>query len=341
MGARADLVGILERAYNLDEPDDRWLRGICEAADPHFNHGRGVYAYCFDSRRAEEFSVWGFVSLDHTPVVPTQVVEWHRALGAEGVRFLYWRSGTFGTISERLRADAAHRMMQRFCTRAGVFDQLVLRTIQPDRSGVALCGPLPRIDARARGEERRWSRIAAHVAAGFRLRRALGEDAATTEGAEAILHPDGRCEHAEGVARDRRAREALREAAKRVDAARGRMRRDDPDLAIEVWRGLVRGRWSLVDHFESDGRRYILARPNPAAAPDPRALSRQERRIASYVSLGMSNKEIAYSMGLTESTVASHVASAARKLGVQSRVRLAHLVQALGADECDRDDTTS
>ena len=67
-----------------------------------------------------------------------------------------------------------------------------------------------------------------------------------TRQGDAILTPAGKVEHAEEGAKAREARDALRRGALAVDRARGRMRRESSDEAIEVWRGLVAGRWSLV-----------------------------------------------------------------------------------------------
>jgi hypothetical protein len=44
-----------------------------------------------------------------------------------------------------------------------------------------------------------------------------------------------------------------------MDLARGRMSKRNPERALQLWRALVDGRWSLVDSFETDGRRYVVA----------------------------------------------------------------------------------
>jgi DNA-binding CsgD family transcriptional regulator len=96
--------------------------------------------------------------------------------------------------------------------------------------------------------------------------------------------------------------------------------------------GLVAGRWSLVDHFERSGRRYLVARRNDPSVRDPRALNLRERQVVWYASLGHSNKLIGYQLGLSFSTVATHLANATRKRGVASRVELIALVRSvLGA----------
>jgi DNA-binding NarL/FixJ family response regulator len=132
--------------------------------------------------------------------------------------------------------------------------------------------------------------------------------------AEAILSSSGRIEHAIGIAKSGHSQAALREALQRIDGAR-RARRSDQGAAVDLWQGLVAGRWSLVEHFEKDGRHYFLAHRNDPLLTRARALTARQRQIWSYAAMGRSNKLIAYSLGLSPSTVAAHLSEAQRKLG--------------------------
>ena len=70
---------------------------------------------------------------------------------------------------------------------------------------------------------------------------------------------------------------------------------------------------------EAVGAGYVcLPRELRAAVAIP-ALSRREKQILGLVVLGLSNKEIAATLYVTESTVKSHLSSAFAKLGVSSR----------------------
>ena len=68
----------------------------------------------------------------------------------------------------------------------------------------------------------------------------------------------------------------LRDAAVVVDHARGKLRKTDPEQALETWKALVQGRWSMVDWFDSDDRHYVLAIPNSPYVSDPRGLTERE-----------------------------------------------------------------
>jgi len=175
-----------------------------------------------------------------------------------------------------------------------------------------------------------FPRIASHLAAAQRLRRRLGL-ANSAESAEAVLSPDGhRVEHAIGTATSHIAQDALRAAAVRIDRARGKIRTSDPERALDGWKALVAARWTLLDHFESDGRRYILARENePVPAGAAAELSARERQVLANAALGRSNKEIAYALGLAPSTVRVLLTRAARKLGASSRAELLQRFEAL------------
>lgn len=151
-------------------------------------------------------------------------------------------------------------------------------------------------------------------------------------GAEVVIDPSGfRVTEAQGHAKSRKALESLREAALRIDRARGRMRESDPEKALELWTALVRGRWSTVDWFDSDGRRFVLGLPNAPNVSDPRGLSEREVQVVAYVVSGQTNKLIGYQLGLSKGRVSTVLGSAMRKLGVQTRAQLIKKLRDFGA----------
>jgi DNA-binding CsgD family transcriptional regulator len=169
----------------------------------------------------------------------------------------------------------------------------------------------------------RWTRIGVHLATGERLRRTLE---AQPSPAEAILTPSGRVEHAVGDAKASAALQSLRTRTLAVDRARGRQRRADPDAALEAWRGLVAGRWSLVDRFESDGRRYVVAHRNEPVPARLLALTLRERQVVAHRVAGHSSKVAAYALGVSPAAVSGALRSAMLKLGVRSVPQLLHRI---------------
>jgi DNA-binding CsgD family transcriptional regulator len=102
-----------------------------------------------------------------------------------------------------------------------------------------------------------------------------------------------------------------------------------PDAATEAWRALASGRWSPVDQFDHEGRRYVVARTRPPAPGGGQtALHEREEQVLALAAAGNSNKAIAYLLGVSISTVAARLGRAADALGVKGRV---HLVRAYRA----------
>ena len=62
-------------------------------------------------------------------------------------------------------------------------------------------------------------------------------------------------------------------------------------------------------------------------------LTRRQREIALLVARGLSNRQIASELTISENTVANHVASIARKLNAPSRSRIAVWVTEWGLRE--------
>jgi DNA-binding CsgD family transcriptional regulator len=119
------------------------------------------------------------------------------------------------------------------------------------------------------------------------------------------------------------ARELLRDAVRQVESARNAKGRRNPDEALEAWEALIRGRWSLIDRFDSDQRRFVVAVRNDPRFLDPRVLSMRERQVAGYAGLGRSAKEISYLLGAPAASVENSLRRAQAKLGLRSRVELA------------------
>lgn len=99
-------------------------------------------------------------------------------------------------------------------------------------------------------------------------------------------------------------------------------------LALEIVRGVLAGQWVVADHFEDADRRFVIAQRSRAG--DGRALSERERQVLAFAVRGHSNKYVALELGLTPSTVATHLRRAMSKLHVDSREAL---IQALPLEE--------
>jgi DNA-binding CsgD family transcriptional regulator len=333
---RRDWVGIIEAAYQLDGSDGHWLQSVADAVRPALDRGRGIVGYFFDAS-AQGLKLSGYVGSGAGPE------EIELARNAHDIPI--WQSpallkATYRSASTiRYASSMAQKNWRVLKMRTGLSgsaDVLIFNVADPSNKGCVFGAPDTSPAASVLAHRGSWSRIGAHVAAGLRLRRRLRAvgDGATTP--QAILSPAGAVLHAEGAAKLRGAREVLRDAALAIERARGPMRRSDPAAAIELWRGMVDGRWSLVDRFDSDGRRFVVVHRNGLSTGGPRCLTDRERQIVSYVALAHPNKLIAYELGLSVSAVGTYLASALAKLGVASRVELVELASAFGVTPAPR-----
>lgn len=327
-----DAIAIVEAAYRLDRDDTfGWLEGVVEAASPLLSDGLGCFAtiYDRDAANADDRAARSVVR-GGDPRLPEALraafaaapdVERRRAcMITRPIATLTMLDGT------PPRENPAYAALAKTI---GFGDVITSNAENPDGTGCFLSAALARPCRTPNPEP--WTRTSAHVAAGLRLRTVLGRLGAVriTEASEAIFSVDGRLLHAEAGAEH--ARRSLGRACKRIDRARGSLRRRDPEAALDGWSALVGGRWSLVDHVESDGKRLFLALANPPSSPDPRALTERERTVASYLVMGHSNKLIAYTLGISEATAAARTSTIFRKLGVRTRVELVARHLALSA----------
>jgi len=115
------------------------------------------------------------------------------------------------------------------------------------------------------------------------------------------------------------ARAALHRAVMDVEQLEPPSRRDR-EVLREAWRGLVSGQWRLVDHFDANGRKYVVAAiSEDAPSPRPASMSEREYQVMRAAALGCTNKEIAADLGIAPSTVRVLVHRAAVKLGTTDR----------------------
>ena len=324
-----DYVRLIEAAYRVDLDESAWLRGLAEAALPQLDRGLGTVVYYMDLRDPKRPTA-SFPIVAGDNALPPELGE--KFLGAdtvppEAMAEAYARGRVFATASESV-LDVMEESYEK-TGQHGMHDFLALNCYDPSGVCLTVGAPLPERQRTTASERALWSRIAAHFSAGFRLRRELqavsdrGHD--VLDRADALIDDRFEIAHAGEAASDREARDELRAAARAIDRARARLRRDDPGAAVELWKGLVDGTWSLVDHFDGDGRRYFVAQRNPPEARGPRALTDRERQVSFYAARGESNKLIAYRLGLPVGSVAAHLSRAIAKLGLGAREDLAYL----------------
>ncbi|HEX7664360.1 MAG TPA: LuxR C-terminal-related transcriptional regulator [Polyangiaceae bacterium] len=326
---RSDKVSVVEAAYLPALSETEWLEQIVRSAAPFIAEGLGALALIYYGAKGRlRRGAHATVDLAFDPTktfleplenFPPEMVD------------QTWRKLSFGLGSEvgSLGKLAQHVPAIKTMYDAGVRDVLNINAYDPSGVGVWLGAPLPVERKRRPKEGETWARVGAHLGSALRLRlrnaRAKKPDDAT-----AVLDTRGHIAHAKSGKEADRLSDQLRDAVLRMERARGSMRRSDPDGAVEIWRTLVDGELTLLDHFERGGKRYIVAVANAAHASSPGigTLRPRERQVVVSAAAGRSNKMIAYELGLAHSTVRVLLARAAQRLGATSRRELVAMVRA-------------
>jgi len=306
-------VDIIETGYELRHSQKDWLTQIARAAAPDLDCGSGVFA--FVSRITEDglplVSPVGAVGVDKALIGRLEQV--NAAPPAGVADYVRQRTVSFDSFSRVFgRASKGVREMR---STAKVGDS-VAGLAQDGENDVLQLIATAEHPVNVHPKSRRaWQRVMLHLAAALRLRKHAAAPVA-------ILTPSGKVVHAEGPAQARSVREALVAAVSAMERARtGRVRRD-PEEALRLWRGLVSGQWSLVDHFEWQGQRFLAARENAPHAGDPRGLSEFEDACLHYYLRNASTDEIAFALGRSPATVGKALSGVARRLGFPSRALL-------------------
>jgi DNA-binding CsgD family transcriptional regulator len=318
-----DIIEAVETLYRTDTTSAEWLRAVCESIRPLVDpEHQGVQGGFYQSADACSFRPEG-------PVLCIDLSERRRAIFDEGLQYLGedFIAGTF-LFSGVTRGTAVEGWSRIPPVRDGAFhahgmaDVLNVVAIEPDGAG---CGfGVFRSEAALfpKAENHLLRGFFRHFIAAHRLHRKLQQAVVSPDGAAAVFDSSGRLHHAAGAAAEASVRRALRSAVLDSERSRGPRRRRDPHAALDAWESLVAGRWSMVDHLDHDGRRYILAVENSPRACGLDLLSPREREVVERALSGSDNKVIAYDLGITHSTVKVLIARAAVKLGVRTRREL-------------------
>lgn len=329
--SREVCVAVVDAAYDFHRPTGDWLRRLLASGGEAFDHGLGcVGALIAGVTHSGEPLVSRVVALG--PSTQRLTLRF-----ARGLRSLHMHSDVAGSppvVGHALTLsgcqDQHPEIHERVLRHVKSKDVLALVALDAELHGVIVLVPLPVQTEINRAAQKRWLTIVSHIAAADRMRRALGlanherliplSALAGELAAEELASPS--------VPPPPPAPPRLRDAAMHADRSQQDAIPEGPP-APEVLRGVVDGRWSLVDWFDSDGRRFYLARPNGPDFSDPRALTAKEREVALCAARGESGKLTSYRLGISATRVSSLLRSAMRKLGAKTAAELVVRVRCL------------
>lgn len=312
------ILDCLAAGYRLELDDDAYLRSLLDVATPLFDAGLGVIGYTYDAKDLGEPKIDRFIWSERFD--PNWLPPFYESLAksktdvadpTHPTGFAAWGTLTCGQASQ---LEGMRDILPHFAHIGGSVDSFAVNALDASGRGLWLGAPLPTTDRIPSSTIALFGRLAAHLTSAGRIRRAAKPTRA------AVLSPRGKLLDASGGDAVAEARDQLRDATLAFDEARSKKMRRNPNGATQQWRPLVESRWSLLDEFDTDGKRFVVALEN---APPTRArrtdLSERELQVLTQAHLGHSNKEIAYELGLAASTVRVLLHRAARKLKATTR----------------------
>lgn len=304
---------ITDAAYDFKSDLASWADGVHAALGPALDLGQGTLV-ALVLLPEQGLSIQHLASRGGASKIHHAIVRLSAFLAPTKLRESFFNGRFLGSSSGHYAESEVERMQQRsrglgsrdaagFCVNDGVDHGLMV--VSPTRDTLSLPQQASAI----------VRRLAQHISTGLRLQRVISGVALDDPAIEAIFDEAGRPQQTLGMARLHDGLERLREAV---------LLRARAPVSIEEtpWEAVIAGRWSLVDRFDSDGRRFIVAYRNPPGMLDPRRLTPREEGVTTLAAVGRSNKEIGFDLSISESTVATLLTTSLAKLGLASRTLL-------------------
>lgn len=304
---RPGITALVRQLYAAEPDEQTWLEGIYEAAQEALGDPPALVV--------SKFRVTQDGILHSAQSVGSEAIEMLHRAPPDAVRGLFFSGplswGKTGVSSDPRMVDLLNQESNRY----GVVDGLGLVGI--DSSGHALVISFG-VHSRRLSSSTRTTllRLAGQMTTAHRLRR-------TPTAPAAHLDPKSG-EVLEDMSLAGESNGELERAALAIERAQRQAGRD-PNAALGLWKAMVEGKWSLVERFESDGRRILVAHPNAPRTRKHHALTEPERKVVSMVALGHSQKLVAYELGYSQAATSQRLKNALQKLGLKSCVELIEL----------------
>lgn len=336
---------VLESVYNLQLEEPDWISEVTRGIGQFIGGGNGTLGALFRMGGQVQMPVLRPVEADDE--VPAfiqylRATDQARAEARTVQRFgqrpnsapqgdmdrfgkLFAESG-MGTLSVN-RSDApAYQIFKREFEHHGVIDAAGLIVPHPaSRSYIFFTArhrEFSGVPERARG---RWISLQKHIAAVYDLRFRL-QNGHFDERDAVWFDTASKCVEA-GPAQNPMLRERLRQLVNDREAALSRKTSSQRGDLNRYWSNVLSGKWAILDRFDSDGRRFVVAVPISKYGDKLRGLSTRERKVFALLGSGLPNKLIGFELEISETAVSTHVHRIFSKLGIADRSALVQLSQ--------------
>ena len=321
---KVDEIDVIDAIYNLDGSMEAWLRRLANCVGMHLHADLGCAAILWRPGWDGTYERTPFL-FDVPPGLDARVDVVNAPLMTPEMLQLI-SDKPLSSMTETFEPGHPFRQhYRRHLSELGIVDTIKFSAFDTP-AHLLLINPFHSYEtSTSPGRRAQYAQLSAHLSAMMRLRRRLARNG--KESADGFFNPDGRDLDAFGEAQSDDNLAQLRAAVQAREKARTSRVRRDPEQALGLMTGLVMGRWSLVDRFDADGRRFVVALRNDTVAKDPRALTPREEQVAQHVGLGRSNRETAYALGISVETIVTHLRRALRKLRCDDRSDLVRLMR--------------
>jgi DNA-binding CsgD family transcriptional regulator len=320
----ADLLKLLDAVYDVERPRSVWFAGVLDAFLETFGRGAGVGGLLYNISANDRIDADFMKGLGVSDDWRTAGLEVHRDRRFIPEIVARYRATLCATLPELFVDPSKFKAMRAdYYDRFGVRGQIMVNGVDCSGKGCVVYLFSPTSLTISDVQRDLFCRLATHIATAYRLQRKIGGDEGDDgngDDADAILTPEGRIEHAEVAAQPAETQRCLTLAVKQRE--RSRHPANDSERIMRTLKGLIDAQWTLVDHLDRGGKRYVLARENAPKPLGPARLSEREQQVVALAALGRTNKLIAYELGLAHATVRVLMARACVKLGARTRIEL-------------------
>lgn len=318
MRAKAlDVIAPLDAAFELDTDEATWIQRVTDTLMPLLDLGLGTFAWL----ACPVQKAMPFERLLHlnAPVGGDFVLQMHDDADRDDIALAYPNITGVHSLATLFgpRRYFESPLLRRWIHARKIADAGGLHISLGGRTLVA-GAVFHEVAAFPRPLKTFGPMLSRRIEAAFRLRQGLATMGSTPA---AVLTPAAQVVHAENEAKSTTVRERLRRAVVAREMARG-LREKDPARAFALYEGIVSGRFTILDRFERDGRRYLVAYENPPDVLSSRALTRREREVMWRAAQGEPLKRVAIELGITPSAAAAYFHAARKKTGIRSRNEL-------------------
>jgi DNA-binding CsgD family transcriptional regulator len=305
-----DRLHLLEAFYRFDLDERDHIGAIQEAAASHWEQRRPVAMMTSRSTPRTGFQTEFYISRgDRSDYVTAARGILPQMSKTEMLQYLSTVDFYGGTSEARQQGQFDSRGSLQMFERVGICD-VVGFCCGTGEGGVVTLVALSRTPVATTPRERAyWCPVASHLAAAWRLRQRLSAGSQVEDLADAVFLPDGRWAGAPRGQPNDAMLGRLRYAIRAREAERvTRTTRD------QLWSELIDGRWTLIDRFDADGRRFVVALRNTPLGANLCRLNQREVDALALARDGASNKVISITLGIAPATATRLLQSAATKL---------------------------